>query len=182
MERLCLHCGSKEVMEIIEKASDRVFYECKTCGKRNGRVLEKDQETLEKTFKDRAMHVSIGAVITRENRYLLLDRRRYPFCYSIIAGHLHKNETPEMGITREVKEEANLEVKRLKLLYHGIVEGDRCRRGVDIHEWYLFECICHGEPRENSEAKRLEWVAKEELSKINLCSTIRYLFKQAGIL
>lgn len=182
MERLCLHCGSSEIEEIIENDSGRVFYECKSCSRRDGRVLERDEETLEKHFEDRVMHVSIGAVITRGNSYLLLDRRRYPFCYAIIAGHLHRNETPEMGIIREVKEEANLEVKRLKLIFHGVVEGDRCRRGVDIHEWYLFECECNGEPRENSEAKRLEWVAREKLSKVNLCSTIQYLLKQAGIL
>ncbi len=181
MERFCLYCGSEAVEEIIE--NDRVLYKCKSCGTRDGRVLEKDEKAIEKHFENgRVMHISIGAVIARKDRYLLLDRRRYPFCYAIIAGHLHRNETPEMGIVREVKEEANLAVKRLKLIFHGIIEGDKCRRGADVHEWFLFECECDGEPRENSEAKKIEWVAKAKLGEINLCSTTQYLFKQIGIL
>jgi 8-oxo-dGTP pyrophosphatase MutT (NUDIX family) len=186
MERFCLSCGSSEIEEIIERDSGRVLYRCKNCGKRSGRVLERDEKAVEKHLEDgRVMHVSIGAVIARGNKYLLIDRRRYPFCYAIIAGHLHRDETPEMGIIREVKEEVNLAVKKLKLIFHGVIEGDKCRRGVDVHEWYLFECECDGEPSkssEASEAKKVEWVAKEELKGINLCSTIEYLFKKACIL
>lgn len=181
MERFCIHCGSSEVEEIVEE--ERVLYKCNTCGLKDGRVRERDEKAAEKlSEKGKLMHVSIGAVIVREKRHLLLDRRRYPFCHAIIAGHLHKGETPEMGIIREVIEEGNLEVKELKLIFHGIIEGDRCRRGADIHEWYLFECQCDGEPKENSEARQIEWVAKEDLCKINLCLTTEYLFKQIGIL
>ncbi len=181
MERFCIHCGSSNVEETLEE--ERFVYKCCNCGRKDGRVRERDPDAVEKQSENgRPMHVSIGAVIVRDNKYLLLDRRRYPFCYAIIAGHLHKGEAPEAGIIREVKEEGSLEVKSLKLIYHGIIDGDKCRRGADIHEWYLFECNCIGQPEENDEAKRIEWLTEEDLRKINLCFATEYLFLQAGIL
>ena len=62
-------------------------------------------------------HVSVGAVIEREGKYLLIDRISPPFGFAGLAGHVDVGEVPEHAIVREVEEESGLKVVSKKLMF-----------------------------------------------------------------
>ena len=123
---------------------------------------------LEKEREGKTIHVSVGAVIRdKEGKILLVDRAIFPPGLAGIAGHLDEGEKPEEAITREIGEEANLAVKKLRLLLHNFVDWNECSRGVKGHEWYVFEAECAGTPEKNDrESKSIGYYSVEELKKI----------------
>ncbi|MBI5358165.1 NUDIX domain-containing protein [Candidatus Amesbacteria bacterium] len=56
------------------------------------------------TPEGKLMHYSVGALIKRSDKYLLIDRAIPPFGFAGIAGHIDENETPLQALAREVKE------------------------------------------------------------------------------
>jgi 8-oxo-dGTP diphosphatase len=63
--------------------------------------------------------VGVGALITNgQNEVLLLQRKKQPEadCWSIPGGAVKMFETIENAITREIKEELNVDIKIIKLL------------------------------------------------------------------
>ena len=111
-------------------------------------------------------HFSVGALIKRGNKYLIINRNIYPQGYAGIAGHIKKNEKPIEALKREVKEETNYDLMSEKLLFHEIIKGNECRSGIKIHEWYLYECICKGKLKiTKREEKSIQYLTKEEINK-----------------
>ena len=43
-------------------------------------------------------------MIKQDGKYLLIDRKNFPFGFAGPAGHIEGSETPEVAIAREVKE------------------------------------------------------------------------------
>jgi NADH pyrophosphatase NudC (nudix superfamily) len=128
------------------------------------------------------MHYSVGALIKKDNRYLLIDRVKPPYGYAGIAGHIDKGESAEDAIVREVREESGLEVKTLKLLKEQELEWNWCSKGVDAHYWYLFECEVEGEIVKNTkETKKIGWFYTSELKTLKLEEVWEYWFKELNI-
>jgi 8-oxo-dGTP diphosphatase len=136
----------------------------------------------EKSSK-RKIHYSVGALIKKDNKYLLIDRNNPPFGFACIAGHVDEGETPIEALKREVKEESNLEVKNAKLLFKEKLGWNWCSKGVNIHYWYVFECSFSGNVRRNKrEAKLIGWYTKEEIKKLKLEPVWEYWFKKLKII
>ncbi len=130
-----------------------------------------------------AMHYSVGTVIKKDGKFLLIDRANEPFGYAGVAGHLRENENPENAIRQHVKEEVNLEVVESKLLYVEELSNNRCHRGIIPHYWYLFECEAKGDPKPFIlEAKSAGWFTPEEMKEIKFEPAWEYWFKKLGIL
>jgi ADP-ribose pyrophosphatase YjhB (NUDIX family) len=129
------------------------------------------------------MHYSVGALIEREGKYLLIDRKNPPLGFAGLAGHVDQGESPETAIAREVKEESGLEVVYSELLYEEEVEGNECARGVSVHFWYLFRCDTTGEPvLDEEEAKSMKWYAAEELARLSLEPVWRHWFEKLQLI
>ncbi len=130
------------------------------------------------------MHKSVGAIIKKDDKMLLMDRAIPPFGWAGPAGHIDSGESPEEAIIREVKEEVNLEVLEFKLLVNEFVEWNKCSKGVRGHDWSLFEITkWEGMPSGNGrEEKKLEWVNIDDLKKINLEPVWEYWFKKLKII
>ena len=89
------------------------------------------------------MHYSVGALIERKGKYLLIDRLKPPPGFAGLAGHIDQGETPEQALYREVDEEGGLKVERYKKLFEEELNWNWCKKGgkgVDVHYWYLFNC------------------------------------------
>lgn len=67
-------------------------------------------------FTNRAF--GTDAIIVKNNQILLAKRRVDPFkgYWAIFGGHINWDEKPIESLKREIKEEANLEIKSAKLL------------------------------------------------------------------
>jgi len=166
----CMDCG-KETQ--IKTEDGKEYYICSEGHKNSRMILNKGLEHYNE--EGEIVHVSVGAVIVKSGKILLLNRRKYPFKYTIPAGHLEEGENPEKAIIREVKEETNLEISAPELKLEEKVE-DPCRRGADYHYWYLYTKTVE-EPVEvstNDEASDFRWVDPSELKKIELTEPTKH--------
>lgn len=136
-----------------------------------------------KSTKGKEMHYSVGALIKKDNRYLLIDRNVPPFGFACPAGHIEGDEATEKAIRREVNEEIGLTVESLKLVTNGEVEDNKCSKGVEVHYWYIFDCKVSGELKRNErEAKSINWYSREEIKRLNLEPAWRYWFNKLRII
>ena len=131
------------------------------------------------------MHRSAGAVIRNDKgEVLMIDRAVLPWGWACPAGHIDEGETPKQAITREVKEEVGLDVKKHKLLLHEFVEWNECSKGVRGHDWYLFEIPqWSGKVKiSKREVKEFAWLAPKEISKLELEKVWKYWFDKLKII
>lgn len=133
--------------------------------------------------KDKPMHYSVGALIRKGDKYLLIDRVKPPYGYAGLAGHVDEGEEPESALSREVKEESGLKVISYKIIQEEELDWNKCSKGTETHYWYLYECEVEGNIKRNfSETKDIGWFTKEEISKLNLEPVWKYWFEKEGIL
>ena len=128
------------------------------------------------------VHKSIGAIIRKGNKFLMIDRKNQPLGYACVAGHVDFNEEPETALIREVKEEVGLDVVKSRLVFEEFVGWNRCNKGVTGHYWYVYECEVSGKLKKNGEAKKIEWYGKEEIKNLELEDSWKRWFKKLGII
>jgi len=131
------------------------------------------------------MHYSVGAIIKRDDKYLLMDRKNPPFGFACPAGHVDEGENPEKSLVREVKEETSLKVTKYKLIDEGEFshEDEPCRRGIGAHYWYIFECEVTGKlMKDEREAKTMNWYSVNEIKKMRLEHVWKNWFKKLNII
>ncbi len=138
---------------------------------------------LGKSSSGQDIHYSIGALVKKGDKYLLIDRAKPPLGHASLAGHIDERENELEALIREVKEESGLNVVKHKLLYEEEIDWNWCSKGVKGHYWYLFECEVEGEIKRNfAETKSIGWYTKEEIASLNLEPVWEYWFKKLGIL
>jgi 8-oxo-dGTP pyrophosphatase MutT (NUDIX family) len=128
------------------------------------------------------MHYSVGALIKKDNKYLLIDRVKPPLGFAGLAGHIDEGEKPEEALKREVKEESGLEVIKYKLLFEEELDFDTCSKEIERHYWHLFECEIRGDiNRSLHETKSIGWFSANEIKNIKLEPAWDYWFKKLKI-
>ncbi len=176
----CLKCGGSRI-ERFEKEK-RLMFHCFDCGQISSRVLTFDDSRLVKTKKG-YKHFSIGAIIQKRNRILIIFPHNFPFEYKFPSGHIKKGETPRKALYREVKEETGLNVVSAKLLFHEILDWDSCSRGVDIHEWYLFKVKVKGRiDKFNKEVIRFKWFLPKKIKNLKINKVYQYWLQKSGLI
>lgn len=111
---------------------------------------------------------TVGAIIERDNKLLLIKRNHEPFkdYWCIPGGHIDFGETPEQAIKREVKEETGLIVKDLKFFgYYSEIYKEINWHAVAL----IFICEADGDVKIGlREVKDYEWFDKLEALKQKL--------------
>ena len=79
-----------------------------------------------KTSDGKLLHYSVGAVIEKDGKYLLVDRVKPPFGFAGLAGHVDEGESPDATIVREIMEESGLKVVNSKLLFEEEILWNYC--------------------------------------------------------
>lgn len=112
-------------------------------------------------------HKSVGMIVRKDEKILLLERMKFPFAWAPPAGHLDGNESFEEMAKIELLEETGLVTKSLKLLIEGRKENPCRRIDGSWHYWQIFEVEGEGElNRSLSETKQLKWVSIDELKEL----------------
>ncbi|MGB9847631.1 MAG: NUDIX hydrolase [Minisyncoccia bacterium] len=108
---------------------------------------------------------SIGVILEKRGKFLLIDRKKFPFYWAGVAGHIEKGESPKEAAVKEVKEEVGLNVIKLKpLIINRRFYKNPCRRGSKWHFWWVYKADYRGEIRNRrEEVKRSRWFSKKEL-------------------
>jgi len=136
-----------------------------------------------KNEEGKIMHYSVGAVIERDGKYLLIDRKLPPFGFAGIAGHVDEGESPEETLVREVMEESGLKVFKYKFLFEEELKNNICVAGVDVHYWKVYRCEVSGEISLNKEEeKSIGWYTVEEIKNFYLEPAWQYCFKKLGMI
>lgn len=175
----CLSCSSPNPSE--EREGGRSEFFCGSCGFRAPRALILDRETKIEETPRGLKHWTAGALIERDGKFLLMRKATWPYLWDVIAGHLTTDEEPAAAVVREVSEETGLRLVKPRRVFQGEIFPDPCRRGVNIHEWFLFRGPADGGLRPDLlEVAELRWVTRAEMVGLPFGRPAYYIFDTIG--
>jgi ADP-ribose pyrophosphatase YjhB (NUDIX family) len=113
-------------------------------------------------------NTSVGILVFRDGKLLLIERRRPPYGWAPPAGHVDDGESYIGAARRELFEEVGLVPDEMDLLLTARYDNQCRRPGGDFHHWQVFVATCYGEPiRNEDETRAMRWVNKQELSELS---------------
>ncbi len=117
-------------------------------------------------------HKSVGMLVWRDGKMLMIERMKPPFGFAPPAGHLDGCEDYEEMAKIELFEETGLTTESLKLIASGRKENPCRRLDGTWHFWQIFEVEAFGNiKRSKTETKQAKWVSADELKKLaNRCN------------
>lgn len=182
----CIECQSSNVRECVNN-KNQVFYYCSDCKNKGSRVLEIDPKVKLEKIKQGWKHFTAGALIVDDfenpKKYLIIKKRKHPYLYDVVAGHIEKGENEEEALAREVKEEAGAEIKKKKLLLNIVINPDPCRRGIDVHEWFLYLCSLKNDfAASKDEVADTRWYSRKELQNLDFVIPTEKMFKNLKLI
>lgn len=112
-------------------------------------------------------HKSVGLIVLKDEKILLIERGKPPFGFAAPAGHVDEDKSFEDAAKRELKEEVGLDVVSLKLLKKG-KKNNFCRRsGGTWHFWKVYEAKVKGNiSRSRDETRQAGWFSREQIKKL----------------
>lgn len=138
---------------------------------------------LGKSKNGKPMHYSVGALIGKEDKYLLVDRVKFPLGFQCPAGHIDEGEEPKTALKREIWEETGLKLDEHSLLFEEELDWDECSKGVSTHYYYFYKCKTSGELVHNArETKSIDWYTLEKMKNLNFEPATKYWLTKIGIL
>lgn len=113
----------------------------------------------------RCDHKSAGMLVWRNDKLLLIERKKPPFGFAPPAGHIDGDVSFEESAKRELKEEVGLETKGIKFLIEGRKENSCRRKDGTWHYWKIYEVeTTGGVMRSKDETKQAGFYTKDNLS------------------
>jgi len=180
----CSKCGNSPV-EKIKNADDTIVYKCDCCESVNERFLAWDPRMVQyfNNNNDELVHGSVGVIVQNKQQEILLFKRvKYPFLWTIPAGHLDVGENPQSAAERELKEETGIIANELKEIFTGEIRGDSCVGGADIHFWhaYLYQVKDDVIPViEEEEGSKWGWFSLQDVPKVTM--PVQYLLSKVVV-
>jgi ADP-ribose pyrophosphatase YjhB (NUDIX family) len=177
----CVHCY---VANPIHNFIDGIkSFSCATCGQTHDRLLIIDP-TIKSWIDDakRYCHESVGIIlINAQHQILFYELTKFPYDYTIPAGHVDLNETLNDAVTRETLEEVGVDIRTPKLVANVMISGDSCRRGCDDHLWSLYAQHVTAEESagisvDEKEGKKPTWVNIHDVQSLKLTFAMSFLF------
>lgn len=110
-------------------------------------------------YPDVPTGVGVQALIVRDGKALLGKKRVGPGAgfFDLPGGFIDANETLEMAVRREVREETS-GCKVIKCKYFFSIIEDYDNRQILVA---VFLCEIEGEPKDSDEMYEFQWVSKE---------------------
>lgn len=123
-------------------------------------------------------HTSVGMLVWRDEKLLLIERAKTPFGFALPAGHVDDDATYEQSAKRELQEEVGLVAEEIRLILEGRKENPCRRENGSWHYWKIFQVVAKGEiVRSEDETKKADWYTKEQLVDLS-CKTEKYINKE----
>lgn len=181
----CSLCGANNIHKVI-RTDGTATHHCNRCGGDADRFLGWDPG-MGQYFNDAGelVHESVGVIVQNRQREILLYKRvKFPFVWTIPAGHRDIGEDPRLAAARELEEETTIitATNELKELFVGEIRGDSCIGGVDIHFWYayLYHMNDNISPTiEEEEGAQWGWYTLDNLPEVTM--PLKYLLSQASV-
>jgi len=112
-------------------------------------------------------HKSVGMLIKKGGKILLIERKRPIFVFAPPAGHVDNKGSFENAAKEEVEEEVGLTPKKIKLIIEG-KKDNPCRRKDGIwHYWKIYQVEAEGQIRPSEEeAKQADWFSNNQINSL----------------
>ncbi len=187
--RFCFVCGAPNLH--TEASPQGEIFVCDAQGHRSPRAFLFDGRAIYSFEDGELVHVVTGAVIGQgrgETRQTLLFlRRKFPFLYTIPAGHVEIGMDAEEEMRREIQEETGLTISTAARLWDSEIRlEDPCRRGANFHRWHVFQVTAHGVARLSDEGRIIGWYRDDEIRALGaqdlLTRPTHSIFQRLGIL
>lgn len=157
---------------------------CELCGAAIDRALVWD-DGIKQYFDNTGtiIHESVGVFIINEKKEILLfSLSKFPYGYTIPAGHVDTGEDPVISATRELQEEVGISVDSLEHIGNCIIEQDSCSRGADVHKWNAYMMKYDGQAIIlNDEGSKPEWFSLDAIPD-SITVAIKTLLSNGSIL
>jgi ADP-ribose pyrophosphatase YjhB (NUDIX family) len=112
-------------------------------------------------------HTSVGMLVWKGDKLLLIERARFPKGFAIPAGHVDGDPTYEDAARRELKEEVGLDATGFTLVAEGRKENPCRRKDGTWHYWKLYRATTTGDVnRSQDETKQANWYSKDEIKSL----------------
>jgi 8-oxo-dGTP pyrophosphatase MutT (NUDIX family) len=135
----CPSCHAKDSASATKEDGQKVFI-CSKCGARNDRLVIIDPKLhwwIDE--KKQYWHESAGILLVNPaGKILFYELTKFPYGFTVPAGHVDSGETALAAAIRESKEEVNVDLKAPRKIAEALIHGDSCRRGSDDHKWSLY--------------------------------------------
>ena len=135
-------------------------------------------------------HTSVGVLVFRDTKLLLIDRKRPPFGLAAPAGHVDSHGEVgalesvrfEQAAKEELQEETGLTATRLTLVGEGRKENV-CRRNDGAwHYWRIYEAEAVGELAPSiDETNGAFWCARDQMQHLLDGKTIRMPYGEVAL-
>lgn len=127
-------------------------------------------------------YVGVAGIIEKEDKYLILRRTSekdfLPNTLEMVTGRLEKDESPELGLLREIKEETNLDVSILMPIHTGFFyRGGKDFPMVFIMFWCKYK---KGEVKISWEHSEFLWMSLNEILKEQELEKFHEMFKRVS--
>lgn len=130
------------------------------------RIIEKLAEVQEKSEKI-CDNKSVGMIIKRNGKILLLERMKPPYGFTFPAGHVDDHGSFEQAAIDETMEETGLHITKLTPIFEGKLENQCRRTGGTWHDWKIYNVETEGEINfSREESKKAGWYSMEEIKEL----------------
>ena len=109
-------------------------------------------------------HTSVGMLVWKDEKLLLIERAKFPFGFAIPAGHVDDDSSYEDAAKRELREETGLDTETLELVAEERKENHCRREDGTWHYWKMYKIIPAGDlDRSLDETKQIGWYTKDRV-------------------
>jgi len=109
-------------------------------------------------------HTSVGMLVWKNDKLLLIERAKFPFGFAVPAGHVDGDPTFEESAKRELLEEVGLKAINLELVVEGKKENHCRRKDGTWHYWKIYKIETDGDiNRSEDETKQAGWHTKDQI-------------------
>ena len=112
-------------------------------------------------------HKSVGMLIRKGGKILLIERKRPIFGFAPPAGHVDNKGSFENAAKEEVEEEVGLTPKKIKLIIEGKKNNPCRRKDGTWHYWKIYQVEAEGEiKRSEEETKQADWFSNNQINSL----------------
>jgi ADP-ribose pyrophosphatase YjhB (NUDIX family) len=120
-------------------------------------------------MKESCNHTSVGMIVERGGKILLIERKVFPIVWAPPAGHVDEGESYEDAAVRELTEEVGLTATHSELVAEGRKENRCSRPDGTWHYWKIYKVEAEGEvKRSKEETTQAGWYNKNEIKNLPL--------------
>ena len=122
---------------------------------------------------------TVGALVKRDGRYLLMRSRKWSGKWGIPGGKIERGEAAEEALHREVREETRLDLQKVRFaMVQDCVDSDEFYRPEHFVLMNFTAEAVAGEVVINEEAEEFRWVTTEEAFGMELNRPTRVLLEK----